>query len=126
MAHEELARHSMELLQPLGAVRSRRMFGGHGLYIDDLFVALIAFDKLFLKADAQTRPVFEAAGCEPFVYDGAGKAVTVSYFTVPADAMESPALMQPWARLALEAALRSRAARKPPRTRPSTRKPRHP
>jgi DNA transformation protein len=117
MAHDELAHHSMELLQPLGAVRSRRMFGGHGLYIDDLFVALIAFDKLFLKADAQTRPVFEAAGCEPFVYDGAGKAVTVSYFTVPADAMESPALMQPWARLALEAALRARAARKPKRPR---------
>lgn len=117
MAHDELAHHSMELLQPLGTVRSRRMFGGHGLYIDDLFVALIAFDKLFLKADAQTRPVFEAAGCEPFVYDGAGKPVTVSYFTVPADAMESPALMQPWARLALEAALRARAAKKPRRSR---------
>ena len=27
-------------LPPLGAARSRRMFGGHGLYVDDLFVAL--------------------------------------------------------------------------------------
>ena len=30
----------------------------------------------------------------------------MGYFTAPEDAMESPALMQPWARLALEAALR--------------------
>jgi DNA transformation protein len=29
--------------------------------------------------------------------------------------MESPALMQPWARLALEAALRARASLRPPK-----------
>src|SRR5438270_10542430 len=112
MAYDELAAHSAELLQPLGAVRTRRMFGGHGVYVDDLFVALIVFDQLFLKADAHTRATFEAAGCKPFVYDTAGaKQVSVSYFTVPAEAMESPALMQPWGRLALEAALRARAAK---------------
>ena len=49
------------------------MFGGHGLYVDDLFVALIAYERLYLKTDAQTRAAFEAAGCEPFVYDGEGK-----------------------------------------------------
>jgi DNA transformation protein len=114
MAYEELARHSLELLQPLGRVRSRRMFGGHGLYVDDLFVALIAYDTLFLKTDVHTRPAFEAAGCEPFVYEAADRRqVSVSYFTVPPDAMESPALMQPWARMALEAALRARAAKRP-------------
>jgi DNA transformation protein len=106
--------HCMELLAPLGRVRSRRMFGGHGFYVDDLFLALIAFDRLYLKADAQTRPRFEAAGCAPFVYDGQGKSVTMGYFTAPEDAMESPALMQAWARLALEAALRARAAKKAP------------
>lgn len=112
-ADREFVAHCLELLAPLGAPRARRMFGGHGLYVDELFVALIAFDRLYLKADAQTRPHFEAAGCEPFVYDGQGKSVTLGYFTAPHDAMESPALMQPWARLALEAALRARAPRKP-------------
>lgn len=112
-ADTELAEHCRELLTPLGAVRARRMFGGHGLYVDDLFVALIAFGRLYLKADAQSRPRFEAAGCEPFVYDGGGKQVTLGYFTAPEDAMESPALMQPWARLALAAALRARAAKAP-------------
>lgn len=114
-----LVDHCLELLAPLGAVRARRMFGGHGLYIDDLFVAIIAFDRLYLKVDAATQPRFEAAGCEPFVYPGKGKPVTLGYRSVPADAMESPALMQPWARLALEAALRANAAKaaKAPATR---------
>lgn len=115
MAYEELTAHCVELLQPLGAVRSRRMFGGQGIYVDDLFIAIVAFDKLFLKSDSHTRATFEASGCEPFVYDGAGKQVTVSYWTVPADAMESPVLMQPWARLAMEAALRARSSSAPKR-----------
>lgn len=115
MAYEELAAHSAELLAPMGAVKLRRMFGGHGIYVDDLFIALIAFDRLFLKTDDQTRARFEDAGGEPFVYEAAGRPVTVSaYWTVPAEAMESPALMQPWARLAIAAALRARASKPSP------------
>ncbi|MDE2298313.1 MAG: TfoX/Sxy family protein [Burkholderiales bacterium] len=94
------------------------MFGGHGLYVDDLFVALILSERLYLKVDTATRPDFEAAGCVPFVYAAAGKAVALGYFSAPEEAMESPPLMQPWARRALAAALRARAekapARKPP------------
>lgn len=113
-ADSEFLAHCRELLAPLGTVRSRRMFGGHGFYVDDLFIALIAFGRLYLKADETSRARFEAAGCEPFVYEGKGRPVTISYFTAPEDAIESPALMQPWARLALEAAVRARAAKKAP------------
>lgn len=111
MAYEELAAHSAELLAPLGTVKIRRMFGGQGLYVDDLFIALIFADRLYLKSDDESRAAFDAAGGEPFVFDGAGKTVTTSYRTVPADAMESPGLMQPWARLAIAAALRARASK---------------
>jgi DNA transformation protein and related proteins len=112
-AQNEFVAHCLELLGPLGMARSRRMFGGHGLYVDDLFIGLIATERLFLKVDAQTRAAFEAAGCRPFVYDGAGKSVTMGYFSAPEEAMESPPLMQPWARLALAAALRARAVKPP-------------
>jgi DNA transformation protein and related proteins len=135
---QALVDHCLELLAPLGAVRAKRMFGGHGLYVDELFIALIAFERLYLKVDAQTQPAFSAAGCEPFVYvkppkpplrgdsppeeergnlgrpgvaSAKGKPMTMSYWTVPAEAMESPALMQPWARQAMAAALRARAAK---------------
>jgi DNA transformation protein and related proteins len=103
--------HCVELLGTLGDARARRMFGGTGLYVDDLFVALIAFERLYLKVDGETRASFEAAGCEPFVYEGSTKPVTMSYYTAPDDAVESPAQMQPWARLAIAAALRARAAK---------------
>lgn len=113
----ELVDHCIELLGSIGACTSRRMFGGHGFYIDGLFVALIAYERLFLKTDANSRPQFEAAGCEPFVFHKEGEAIATSYFSAPEQAMESPALMQPWARLALEAALRARAAKPPARPR---------
>ena len=57
----DFVQHCRELLVPLGAVRVRRMFGGHGFYVDELFIALIAFGRLYLKADASTRARFEAA-----------------------------------------------------------------
>ena len=107
----DFVEHCLELLAPLGQPRARRMFGGHGLYVDDVFVAIIASERLYLKVDAQARPRFEAAGCDAFVYDAKGQAISLSYFSVPDGAMDSPALMQPWARMALAAALRARAAK---------------
>jgi DNA transformation protein and related proteins len=105
--------HCIELLETLGPVRARRMFGGWGFYVDDCMLALIAFERLYLKVNAGTQPRFAAAGCEQFVYHGKGQPVTMSYWTAPADALESPALMLPWARLALQAALAARAAAAP-------------
>ena len=116
VARNEFVTHCLELLAALGAARARRMFGGHGLYVDDLFIAIIASERLYLKVDAQTRPNFEAVGCTPFVYDAAGKAVSLGYFSAPDEAIESPPQMQPWARLALAAALRARAAKPPARS----------
>lgn len=110
MATPALVDHCIELLSPLGTVRARRMFGGHGLYVDELFVAIIAFDRLYLKAGPEFRPKFEAAGCEPFVYSARTGAVALGYWSAPPDAMESPALMLPWARLALQSALAARNA----------------
>ncbi|MDP4302414.1 TfoX/Sxy family protein [Leptothrix discophora] len=107
----DFVNHCLELLAPLGAVRARRMFGGHGLYVDELFIAIVAGERLFLKVDAETRAAFEGAGCGPFTYaTQAGETGVMSYFNAPDEAIESPMLMQPWARLALAAALRARAA----------------
>ena len=111
--------HCLELLESLGTMRAKRMFGGWGLYADEVFIAVIARDRLYLKADAQSKPAFEAAGCEPFVYDVKTKAVAMSYWSAPPDALDSPALMLPWARGALQAALQSRAAKLKPKRAPS-------
>lgn len=123
MASDALVAHCLELLAPLGRVTAGRMFGGHGLRVDGLFFGLIVFDRLHLKSNAQTQPAFAAAGCQPFAYDGKGKRVTTSYWTVPAEAMESPELMLPWARLALQAALAARSTAAAKTRRPAAKKP---
>ncbi|EHR73058.1 regulator of competence-specific genes [Burkholderiales bacterium JOSHI_001] len=113
-ADAELVAHCMELLGGAPRVRGRRMFGGHGFYVDDLFVALLSSERLYLKADNWVQPDFEAAGCQPFRYAGHDGQVTVmAYWTAPDEAMDSPALMQPWLRLALASALRAAAAKAP-------------
>jgi len=102
--------HCVELLAPMGAVRARRMFGGHGLYVDDLFVALIADERLYLKADERSRAAFERAGCRPFAYSRQQRsAVALGYWSAPDEALDSPSAMAPWARLSLEAALKVKA-----------------
>jgi DNA transformation protein len=81
------------------------------LYLDDVFVALIADERLYLKADDVTRSAFERAGCQPFAYSRRDRAaVTLGYWTAPDEALDSPRAMAPWARLSLAAALRAKAA----------------
>lgn len=102
----------IELLSPLGPVRTRAMFGGRGFYVDGLFMALVADGQLFLKTDAHNREQFAAAGCMPFSYATKdGERVVMGYHRPPEDALESPPLMLPWARLAFEAALRAANAK---------------
>lgn len=108
----DFVQHCSELLSALGDVSGKRMFGGWGLYVDGVFVAIIAGETLYLKTDETTRPSFAEAGCAPFEYMARGELHSMSYWSVPSQAMDSPALMTPWARLAMEAALRKRGATK--------------
>ena len=114
----EFVEHVVELLTPLGRISARRMFGGHGVYCDGVFLGIIHDDTLYLKADAVSRAEFERAGCEIFSYSRKGKVATLNYYRAPEDAMDAPQHMLPWARKALEAALRARV---PPRARPQSR-----
>jgi DNA transformation protein and related proteins len=114
--------HALELLGGLGPARARRMFGGAGLYVDDLFIAVIANGQLYLKVGPAQLAAFEAAGSEPFVFTAAdGKVYTMGYRTAPEEAMESAEAMRPWARLAMAAALTAanERARKPARPKTS-------
>jgi DNA transformation protein len=129
---KSFADYSCELLQSAGPCVARRMFGGWGISVDGMTIAILANlgggDTLWLKANADTQAVFEAAGCQRFTYEAAGTTRGLNYYSAPADAMESPALMQPWARLALEAALIAKNAKpaKRPRVASAARKPKIP
>jgi DNA transformation protein and related proteins len=99
----------IELLGPFGTVSARRLFSGHGIFLDGLMFAIVAQETLWLKADEMSREEFERVGCEPFQYDRSGKIATLGFYRAPADALESPSHALPWARTAYAAALRANA-----------------
>jgi DNA transformation protein len=124
-ATADFADYAIELLGAAGRVAARRMFGGFGLYCDGVMFALIADDVLYLKADDFNRPELERAGSAPFTYEAKSRRTILAYWRAPDDAMESRELMAPWARSALDAALRAKAGRsKTRRSQPKSSRPR--
>ncbi len=102
-----------ELFAPLGGVSIRRMFGGAGIYSRGIMFGLIDDDTIYLKADNETRKAFEARGCGPFVYDGKGKPVQMSYWQMPSELIDDADTALAWARTALGVARASKAALPP-------------
>jgi len=98
------------MLTPLGPVKAQAMFGGWGVFLDDLMFGLIVGENLYLKVDAESRPIFAEAGGTAFTYPrGDGASVEMSYWTPPAAASASAKAMAPWAERGLAAARRERA-----------------
>lgn len=109
----EETQHLRDLFAGFGPVALRAMFGAHGVYREGVIFAIVIDGGVYLKVDAGNRAAFEAAGCAPYVYAMEGRALPLSYWSVPAEALESAETMRPWAALAWAAALRKRAAAKP-------------
>ena len=65
-AASALLDYLIDQLAPLGDVRGRPMFGGHGLYLNGAIVGIIDDEMLYLKVDAGNRAAFEAESMKPF------------------------------------------------------------
>ena len=101
-----------DLVEPLGHVTSRRMFGGLGVFYRGLMFALIVNDVLHFKVDDENRPDYEADGMEPFSYLRKGqKRGLNSYWTVPVDVLDNEDEFLVWSRKAADAALRADAGK---------------
>src|SRR6478736_3096893 len=92
-ADPRYADYCCELLSTVGPCRARRMFGGWGISTDGMTIAIVADtgegDKLWLKGDEATRPLYEGAGCVRFTYVKQGEKRGFNYFSPPEDALES-------------------------------------
>ena len=110
----EFIDYCVELLGGAQAVSAKRMFSGHGLYYDGLFIAIVIDEQLYLKADEAGARAFEEAGSSQLVvHKSTDRPIALSYWSVPAEVMESPYLIEPWRRGAIAAALASRASKAP-------------
>src|SRR5262249_4950010 len=97
-----------DLFREFGAIDIRRMFGGAGSFGDGLMIALIARDGIYLKADAQPIPAFEAEGLAQFRYATRnGEHTLTSYWRMPDRLYDEPEELARWAREAHAVALRA-------------------
>lgn len=107
----EFADYVVELLQALGSVYAKPMFGGHGIFIDGLMFGLIADDTLYFKTDSANRLEFDHRGLAAFRYRRAGRDITMSYRQAPPEALDDSETLLPWAQSGY-AATRRQAAKK--------------
>ncbi len=105
---EGIVEQLLELFDGMGGVRAKRMFGGIGLYSFDTFFAIADEGAVYLKADSQSRALFEDAGSTPFTFEKKdGRVIDTSYWSLPDAAIDDPEEAVRWGRLALDAALRN-------------------
>jgi DNA transformation protein and related proteins len=104
-----------ELFRDFGPVSVRRMFGGQGIFVDGMMIALVAGEVIYLKADAETIPAFEQQGLAPFSYATRnGDHTLTSYWRMPDRLYDDPEELARWARDAQAVALRRASALRRP------------
>ena len=93
----------LDQLSGVDGLRARSMFGGIGLYANDVFFGILAADVLYFKVDDSSRATYEAAGSRRFdPYPN--RANSMSYYAVPVEVLESAPTLIDWARRAVAAA----------------------
>ena len=98
-----------DVLSFVPGYRTRRMFGGAGVYSGEVMFAIAIDDTLYLKADGESAAAFDARGLEPFVFrDRTGREAPMSYRQAPEEALEDPDAAREWVERALAAARRKR------------------
>jgi len=105
----EYVAHIVDLLQFIGPVESKSMFGGFGVFLEGLMFGLIANNELYLKVDTGNRQDYEDLGLQAFSYGKNGKEFKMSYYQAPEEAMEDAQLLCAWASGAYGAAMRAAA-----------------
>ena len=107
----------LDQLSALPDVRTRTMFGAHGLYQGEHFFGILDEGRLFFKTDAHLQADYVARGMGPFTYKSRGRVVKLGFHEVPPDVLETAPELLIWARRAVSVAAASKTAR-PTKKRP--------
>ena len=95
----------LDLLLPLGNIKAKKMFGGYGIYKDNIFFALVIDNILYFKVGDNNRSQYDSFDSKPFSYEGKNKKiVTMSYWEVPIDILEDNTKLTQWVQHAVRAA----------------------
>jgi DNA transformation protein len=110
---KEFVNYLVDLMQSIGPVTAKSMFGGHGIFLNKLMFALVADSALYFKTGKELENELKLRGSEAFTYNKKGKPIKMSYYQAPEEALENQDDMKVWASKAYNAALQ--AAEKNPK-----------
>ncbi|MFN3729377.1 MAG: TfoX/Sxy family protein [Fimbriimonadaceae bacterium] len=102
---ETYLRTTVELLSNVRPVTAKKMFGGAGLYCEEVFFAVIDDDRLYLKVDQVNLPDFEAFDAEPWIMD-LRNPKPAPYRELPAEILHDPQQLGAWIDAAVAVARR--------------------
>ena len=95
-ANSGFVEYIIDLLSSYAEVKSRRMFGGYGLYSGNIMFAIIIEDELYFKVDDVLSEEYRKSGSYPFTYQKNEKTVALSYWYVPDKVFEDGDLLKTW------------------------------
>ena len=89
----------LDQLTAMESVTCRAMFGGFGLYRQDVFFGILHKGQLYFKTHDQTRPAYQEYGMQPF--RPSDKQTLKNYYEVPPDILEDGDELIRWAEKAV-------------------------
>ncbi|PCI39741.1 MAG: hypothetical protein COB50_00750 [Thiotrichales bacterium] len=95
----------LDLLEPLGGVDAKRMFGGHSINRHGISIGLLLNDVLYLKVDDRNQSDYEEYGSKPFTYDRKDRTIVVSNWELPQEVLEDADLFLEWTEKSYQVAL---------------------
>ena len=96
MSNQETLEHTLDLLAGEEGISFKRMFGGYGLFKNELPVALILRSEIFMKVDQSNINDYKYASSKPFTYRKNGKDISLSNWSLPSEILEDKDLFIEW------------------------------
>ncbi len=90
----------LEQLSSLDGLRCKRMFGGYGLYANEVFFGIVFEGRLYFKTHPDTLAQYE--NFHAAVFAPSEKQTLKNYREVPADILEDSERLPLWARRAAQ------------------------
>ena len=109
----EYKEYVLELLEPIGSLRTSRFFGGVGIYYGSVQFAMMMGNSLYFVVDESTRKKFEQAGMQPFSYlTKKGRIQVRKYFELPEDVLTDAEQLRQWAKESIQVASKTKKPNK--------------
>jgi DNA transformation protein len=112
------ANEIVDMLQTLGHVTGRAMFGGFGIWEKGAMFAAIDSDSvLYFKTNADSETDYRAAGSTQFAPKMPGRGPhPMPYWSVPAEVLDDQETLETWALRAIRVAHASKLAARAPKS----------